>query len=760
MARRSATLWGAQGNPCYRSAEFRAATSERGTPAGSRLGGQPFARTRGPVEQMDVTCERCSTEYEFDDALVSERGTTVKCTNCGFQFKVRRTDGALPEKWVVRTLGGRELEFKMLRELQAAITQGQITRDDVISRGNARPRRLGSIAELEPFFKGPGGIVMAGTALGIGGPSPFPGRSRSLTPPGLGGPAPAQTEGSVAIPLPRAESDADAAPESIHDAETIVRDVREVQSGKERPSPRRGAQTAAYDSEASAPARVMTKPSALPGVVVPPEEAPPLPDGHPARRQEPRTLRGAGVAEVRQGSVRPGPADAGGEGQGRAAGAVPLRIPNSVSPARLERAVASADSPGEEAPVAKRGSPRAASEDHAARRAATSGSPTAAVEPEGRPSYVDEGDGDAGITSLPSRRTGIARWVVGLIVVGLMVVSAATLGPKYLKPAVQTRPAPSDDRVSALLAEGERSLAEGDPETARDKLVKASALAEDDPRVAAALARVETVNADVRWLRLQLLAAGDADLDTVRHDLDVAIERARKEVEHARRVAPANAEVTRAAIDLLRMQGDLASARKLVGAISAESAQPESALTLAALDLAEAHPSWAAVVERLRTAASIEQSPGRARALLVYALARSGDLAAARAENERLLATSRPHLLARPLRAFIDRLEKAQGEPGSVAEPASSARAESPRAGSPPPSPSTAASAPPASPPGRVRRGPEPEPDDGRVPDDYVAPGGAIDTSDLPGVHPPPTATPGATTPPVDTSDLPGMKHE
>ena len=37
---------------------------------------------------MDVRCGRCSTEYDFDDALVSERGTTVKCTNCGHQFKV------------------------------------------------------------------------------------------------------------------------------------------------------------------------------------------------------------------------------------------------------------------------------------------------------------------------------------------------------------------------------------------------------------------------------------------------------------------------------------------------------------------------------------------------------------------------------------------------------------------------------------------------------------------------------------------------
>jgi predicted Zn finger-like uncharacterized protein len=67
---------------------------------------------------MDVTCERCGTAYEFDDALVSERGTTVKCTNCGHQFKVRRPQPATgaPERWLVRTIDGRELEFRALRE--------------------------------------------------------------------------------------------------------------------------------------------------------------------------------------------------------------------------------------------------------------------------------------------------------------------------------------------------------------------------------------------------------------------------------------------------------------------------------------------------------------------------------------------------------------------------------------------------------------------------------------------------------------------
>ena len=49
---------------------------------------------------MDVRCNRCGTEYEFDDALISERGTTVKCTNCGLQFKVYPSHhSGGPERW-------------------------------------------------------------------------------------------------------------------------------------------------------------------------------------------------------------------------------------------------------------------------------------------------------------------------------------------------------------------------------------------------------------------------------------------------------------------------------------------------------------------------------------------------------------------------------------------------------------------------------------------------------------------------------------
>src|SRR6187455_536521 len=102
---------------------------------------------------MDVRCNRCGTEYEFDDALVSERGTTVKCTNCGHQFKVYPggSRAGLPERWIVRKASGRELVYTSLKDLQRAIAQRQVGPSDMLSRGGGQPlRQLGDIAELEP----------------------------------------------------------------------------------------------------------------------------------------------------------------------------------------------------------------------------------------------------------------------------------------------------------------------------------------------------------------------------------------------------------------------------------------------------------------------------------------------------------------------------------------------------------------------------------------------------------------------------------
>src|SRR5688572_24534715 len=122
---------------------------------------------------MDVRCGRCGTEYEFDDALISERGTTVKCTNCGHQFKVYPTHTlGVPERWVVRTTSGRELVYTSLRDLQKGITQRQVGPEDLLSRGNQPPRALGAIAELEPFFQGtPVHVPKHGTIHGVAPPA-------------------------------------------------------------------------------------------------------------------------------------------------------------------------------------------------------------------------------------------------------------------------------------------------------------------------------------------------------------------------------------------------------------------------------------------------------------------------------------------------------------------------------------------------------------------------------------------------------------
>jgi predicted Zn finger-like uncharacterized protein len=103
---------------------------------------------------MDVRCTRCQTEYELDDALVSDRGTMVKCTNCGLQFRVQPQRGHVAggERWIVRKADGSEVSFGAISELQRAIANKQVHSDDLLSRDNQAFRAMGTIAELEPFF--------------------------------------------------------------------------------------------------------------------------------------------------------------------------------------------------------------------------------------------------------------------------------------------------------------------------------------------------------------------------------------------------------------------------------------------------------------------------------------------------------------------------------------------------------------------------------------------------------------------------------
>ncbi len=115
------------------------------TPERSR----PGTRSTSP---MDVQCERCGTEYEFDDALVSGRGTTVKCSNCAHQFKVRKALKG-EDQWTLTRSDGSTFVYTSLRELQRAILTRQVDECDLLERGGVAPRPIGQISELLPFFE-------------------------------------------------------------------------------------------------------------------------------------------------------------------------------------------------------------------------------------------------------------------------------------------------------------------------------------------------------------------------------------------------------------------------------------------------------------------------------------------------------------------------------------------------------------------------------------------------------------------------------
>ncbi len=136
---------------------------------------------------MDVTCERCGTEYEFDETLLSGRGTSVKCTNCGHLFKVypkaREDADRTTSTWRVLGSDGMVDTIDSLRELQRRIGSGELTPNDKIARGDEEFKRLGSIPELETFFQA------ADAEDEKGAPSPVPpgptaSTSDSSVPPG------------------------------------------------------------------------------------------------------------------------------------------------------------------------------------------------------------------------------------------------------------------------------------------------------------------------------------------------------------------------------------------------------------------------------------------------------------------------------------------------------------------------------------------------------------------------------------------------
>jgi len=184
---------------------------------------------------MDVRCERCRAQYVFDDEQITPSGLTVQCTNCGHVFRVKKkelvvtvavkpgelegtpflatsvaprpprpvgADAERAREWRLRQASGEVLTFRELATLQKWIVEGRVARDDELSATGEGFRRLGSIAELAPFFQ----VVEAAERGRLKGttepamPSARVGAGAGLPPPPSGFPPPSFAQPRSALP--------------------------------------------------------------------------------------------------------------------------------------------------------------------------------------------------------------------------------------------------------------------------------------------------------------------------------------------------------------------------------------------------------------------------------------------------------------------------------------------------------------------------------------------------------------------------------
>jgi predicted Zn finger-like uncharacterized protein len=670
---------------------------------------------------MDVRCNRCGTDYEFDDTLISDRGTTVQCTNCGYQFKIYppKAGAGVPERWLVRTGSGKELVYTSLRDLQRAITDHKVGPKDLLSRGAQPPRPLGSIPELEPFFTTAGGVSrglqsVPRTLHGVA-PPPTGTQRSSVEPP--------EKQRTTEIGVGRKTA-------SFHTKDVGAALSATLPVSGSAPTPRDSA------TFATQPAMPMVLGSTIPLSPPSPGQADTVRDPSPPRT-EPPPKPGSRAPRSPEPDTRVSPAPPTGPAKPQVGSTVRIETtsaanhaPSPKAPLNFDNTLPAASPPvGAQAPrktptVATRkelrpghdtrpsmqsagyeatlplasasasaSSPIASSPIASSPRPAPAPAPPPISTRERLPSYDDLPDVHA---PEPGRRAR-SRWIAGVVFIAVAGLLAVTVGRQYLarfstakKPELAAR----DERAARFLAEGNRLLARADYDGAQEQITKAQALADRDPTVLAARARLDTLRADLAWLKLRLLDPSTTALvqDTQR-ELGRLAGKARAAVEAAFAVAPEDPSVARARVDALRIAGEETKAREWIAPIAANAADPQNAYVLAALDLAEAAPVWSTVIDRLRAASVSEQEAARARGALVYALVRAGRVVEAETELAKVSGGSYQHPLAEELKDFVSRFSApldggvdASRDAAATAESARAAAAAAPAGDAPEPS--------------------------------------------------------------------------
>ena len=631
---------------------------------------------------MDVRCNRCGTDYEFDDALISDRGTTVQCTNCGYQFKIypERTAVTSPERWVVHTMSGKELVYTSLRDMQRAIGEHKVGPKDLLSRGNQPSRPLGSIPELEPFFvagTGPsrGMQSVPRTLHGVAPPpsgAPRPPAAREKpTQRGFGLPGGAGQSSAHSATLPAGDFEQHAPPSRVLGADGIDAHA-ETERQPTPPPPVPAAGKAATPRTAvglgsGAPPAVTSKASpVVTGSTVRIESsAPPSFDSTmPAASPPPVPVGRSGppAAASPRAPVAPSARD-------RPPQSFDATLPVPALPDAADLLPSWDDSPPRPAVMARpyggisQRSPAPAAPSAALPSSPFASSPRAAPTP--GPPPVSTRERMTSYDDLPlsdpvdPARRARSRWMAGVVFLGVVALLGATLGRQYLvrlSTGRKAEPTKRDDRAVRLLQEGLRLVDQADYDGAQEQLTKAQGLSERDPGVLAALARLETARADLIWLKLRLLDPTSKDLvQSTTRELGVRAGKARQASDAAFAVAADDQVVVRARIDALRIAGEEAKAREWIAPIAASASDPENAYVLAALDLSETAPAFGTVIDRLRAAALSEHESTRARGALIYALVRAGRVVEAETELAKVTGGPRAHPLVEELKSFVAR---------------------------------------------------------------------------------------------------------
>lgn len=571
---------------------------------------------------MNVVCGQCGTGYEFDDALVSGRGTTVRCMHCGHQFRVHppRAQAGTPERWIVRKASGEEYIFRSLSELQRAIAQRRVMISDALSRDGIHFRPMSELSELESFFSPPRVTREPLPAPNRGPTQAYPFPRPNKDPAAL---TPTVAPVSVPVPTPRGG---------------FTKDAAGLAGGQ-------GPASASQSSRQSG----MTQPIGLVYPSPSTAQATALPTGAGSST----SVSGTPASMLEADTLRP-PDGTGGPVEGRAAAPhvqadVPAQTPAAPIPVPEPPSVSAALPATDSAtglPRRRRGWDRApALEDDRAFGEAHVSEPMSSHEP-------------TPLAVTPETRSGGPRWIIALVLLGGLALVAGTVGRDYLERFRETSvpAAPPDSRVEGFLTAGDDLFRAGDLEEARAQYEKASALADRDPAVLHRLLQVETARADVEWLRTRVLPDTSPELPLLKASLEERSGKLQRRVDELQQTAGATAasDVTLAIVDALRVQGQVVNARTLIQQASGLNNDTKSSYVSAMLDASEPNPNWSSIVSRLKNAVSSERGLGRAHGALVYALISGGQLEEARQQLEVLAGFKRPSPLLNDLKAMLN----------------------------------------------------------------------------------------------------------